>query len=74
MGEYADSAVAYFQRSLGRGSTKRPPTVVTCRYCNKRDLRWGQKKGGFWEVRHRDGTAHVCPEMVEDRMGRDQNL
>ena len=74
MGDWADSAVAYFMRGPNHGrKAKRPPTVVTCRYCEKRDLRWGQKKGGAWEVRHRDGTPHVCAEMVQDRLGRDRD-
>jgi hypothetical protein len=70
MGDWADMALRNW-RGLGGGrAQKRPPTVVQCRYCDKRDLRWGQKKGGFWQVRHKDGTVHECPEMIQDRLGR----
>lgn len=66
MGDWADSALRHFFRTWGnKRSGDRPPTVVTCRYCGEKDLRWGNRKGGAWEVRNRDGSRHACPTFGE---------
>jgi hypothetical protein len=61
MGDASDSALRYFIQGLQRQpKTKRVPTIVVCRMCGERNLRWGNKAGGAWELRSIDGIKHQC--------------
>lgn len=61
MGEYADEIV---DNLIGNGGWSftwyRDPLIKTCKFCNCRNLRWQNEKGGKWALHHVDGTKHYC--------------
>lgn len=68
MGDAADD-VLHFMTCPENGfyptRERRAPTIVTCRYCGKEDLRWGNVKGGGWRVKNKDGSLHHCKPHIE---------
>lgn len=69
MGDMADWAVenmmfnSWGEYELPRKKSR--PTIVTCRNCYKRGLRWGNVKGGGWRVHERSGGLHQCAPGTE---------
>lgn len=67
MGDYADDALARFWNGWGFSSKvkrQRNPTIVICRNCGEKNLRWGNKAGGGWVLRDTKGKDHICgPRM-----------
>ena len=63
MGDMADWAVEHMMfNEWGEAIPyrRRPPTNVTCRYCDKTGLRWQNVKGGEWRVHEKSGSLHLC--------------
>lgn len=70
VGEYADAIVdSMIDGNWGRPARRPQPRPVTCSVCFKRNLRWGNEKGGGWILIEPGSNApHKC--LLPDKEGR----